>query len=168
MQTIKQSVYVDFKAVELEDAMKVAPLMDALNHSLSEEETCTIQMPKEAVCNVLKTLSDFGFRMSDGSCYKEPSTETNLPSPFPSETETDLIHKGTKLTLMFKSYDFPKVEIVKIVKNHLNIGLREAKDAVDTQKITLPHDVPKDTYNSLCFELNKFGIVCYVDNTCSK
>lgn len=168
MQTIKQSVYVDFKAVELEDAMKVAPLMDALNHSLSEEETCTIQMPKEAVCNVLKTLSGFGFRMSDGSYYKEQSKETNLPSPFPLGTKADLIHKGTKLALLFKSYDFPKIEIVRIVKNHLNIRLREAKDAVDTQKITLPHDVPKDTYNSLCFELSKFGIICCVDNSSSR
>lgn len=161
MQTIKQSVYVDFKAIELEEAMKIAPVMDILKVAAESKETASVEINSKIALNALKTLSDFGFRMSDGSCYKESQKETDFP--FPLGTKADLIHKGTKLVLMFKSYDFPRIEIIRIVKSHLTIGLREAKEAVDTQKITLPHDVPKDTYNSLCFELNKFGIICCVE-----
>lgn len=159
MKTVKQSVCVDFKAVELEDAMKVAPLMDTLNRSLSEEETCTIQMPREMVCNVLKTLSDFGFRMSDGSYYKELPEETNSPSP--SETEA-VIHKGSELVFVVINNTHSRLEIIKVIKERLGIFLKDAKECLDNKRITLPHDIAKDTFNKLRYALNDLGVRCYV------
>lgn len=160
MKTIEQSVCVDFKAVELEDAMKVAPLMDALNRSLSEKETCTIQMPREIVCNVLKILSDFGFRMSDGSYYKELPKEINPPSP--SETGVELVHKGTELVFVVTNNTHSRFEIIKTIKNHLGITLKDSKESLDNKRITLPHDIAKDTFNKLRYALNDLGVHCYV------
>lgn len=174
MKTVKQSICVDFKAVELEDAMKVAPLMDTLNRSLSEKETCTIQMPREMVCNVLKTLSDFGFRMSDGSYYKELPEEMNSPSPSKPGKDTletlkylkalrdaGLIYKGSELVFVFSYNPLARLEIIKTIKDYLGIGLKEAKEAFDTKKITLPHDILKETFNKMCIELKSHGIDCY-------
>lgn len=158
MKTIEQSICVDFKAVELEDAMKMAPLMDTLNRSLSEEETCTIQMPREMVCNVLKILSDFGFRMSDGSYYKELPKEATSPS----ETEAYLMHKGSILIFTLTDKAFARLEIIKTIRDYLSVELREAKEALDAEKIILPHDIAKDTFNRFLSKLKDLGVHCRV------
>lgn len=159
MKTVKQTIFVDFKAIELEDAMKMAPLMDTLNRSLSEEETCTIQMPREMVCNVLKILSDFGFRMSDGSYYKELPKEATSPS----ETEVELIHKGSELVFTVINNTHSRLEIIKTIKERLGISLEDAKKSLDNKRITLPHDITKDTFNKLRYALNDLRVRCYVD-----
>lgn len=82
MQTIKHSICVEFKAIELEDAMKVAPLMDILKTAADSGETISVVISNKIASNALKTLSNFGFRMSDGSYYKESQKETcSLPQP---------------------------------------------------------------------------------------
>lgn len=160
MQTIKQSVYVDFKAIELEEAMKVAPIMDILKVAAESKGTISAEIDSKIASNALKTLSDFGFRLSDGSYYKEPEQKTE------SQTESEIISAGTVIQLIMQKSPIEKVSIVKIIKNHIDIGLKEAKDAVDNEELILPHNITVNDYCSLKSELKAQDVSCNIAGLC--
>lgn len=162
MQTIKQSVSVEFKAVELEDAMKIAPVMDILKVAAECGGTISVGINHKIALNALKTLSDFGFRMSDGSYYKESEKETNH-SPQP-ETHEDscMICKGTNVKLDVSQSRVSFLQIISLIKNHFNIGLKEAKDAFDAKTLKIPYDITQDVYNNFKYELEKIGVLCTI------
>lgn len=160
MQTIKQSVYVDFKAVELEDAMKIAPLMDILKVAAESKEPTSVEIDSKIALNALKTLSNFSFRMSDGSYYKEPEQKTEI------QTKNEIISAGTVIRLTMQHLPMEKTPIVKIIKNHINIALNEAKDAVYNGELTLPHDITVNDYRSLESELKAKDVSCNIAESC--
>ena len=164
MQTIKQTVSVEFKAVELEDAMKMAPIMDILKVAAESGGTISVGINHKIALNALKTLSGFGFRMSDGSYYKEPEKETNL-SPQPEAHEDPcMICKGTIVKLDTSRYKGTSLQIVKLIKDHFTIGPKEAIDATDTKTLKIPYDVTQTAYNKFKNELEKIDVSCIIIN----
>lgn len=160
MQTIKQSIYVDFKAIELEEAMKIAPVMDILKVAAESKETTSVVIDSKIALNALKTLSDFGFRLSDGSCYKEPEQKAE------TQTESEIISAGTVIQLLMQKTPIEKVSIVKILKNHIDIEFKEAKNAVDNEKLTLPHNITVNDYRLLESELKAQDVSCNIAGLC--
>lgn len=162
MQTIKQSVSVEFKAVELEDAMKIAPVMDILKVAAECGGTISVGINHKIASNALKTLSDFGFRMSDGSYYKESEKEPNL-SPQPEAHEDScMICKGTIVKLDTSRYKGTSLQIVKLIKDHFTIGPKEAIDATDTKTLKIPYDITQTVYNKFKYELENIGVLCTI------
>lgn len=162
MQTIKQSVYVEFKAVELEDAMKMAPVMDILKVAAESGGTISVEINSKTALNALKTLSDFGFRMSDGSYYKESEKEANL-SPQPEAHEDScMICKGTNVKLDMSRFEGSPLTIMNAIKRYFDITLLEAKDAVNAKTLKIPRDTTQGVYNKFKDELEKMGVSCTI------
>lgn len=162
MQTIKQSVSVEFKAVELEDAMKMAPIMDILKVAAKSGGTISVGINHKIALNALKTLSDFGFRMSDGFYYKESEKETNLlPQPEAHE-DSFTICKGTNVKLDVSQAKASSLQIISLIKNSFNIGLKEAKDAFDAKTLKIPYDITQTVYNKFKYELENIGVLCTI------
>ena len=162
MQTIRQTVSVEFKAVELEDAMKMAPVMDILKVAAECGGTMSVGINHKIASNALKTLSSFGFRMSDGSYYKESEKETNL-SPQPKVHEDScMICKGTTVKFDTSRYEGTSLYAISLIKNHFNIGLKEAKDAFYAKTLKIPHDTTQTVYDKFKYELERMGISCTI------
>lgn len=156
MQTIKQSVYVDFKAIELEEAMKIAPVMDILKVAAESKESASVTIDSKVALNALKTLSDFGFRMSDGSYYKEPEQKTE------TQTESEIISAGTIIRLAAQKLPIEKAPIIKIIRTHIDIGVNETIHAIDNEELTLPHNITVNEYRLLESELEAKDVFCNI------
>lgn len=87
METITQNRPVAFRAIELAEAIVVAPLMDQFEEFVAKEADNSIPHPvnkqgEEEVCILLTArqmksiafvLSKLGFRTSNGSYFSNPS-----------------------------------------------------------------------------------------------
>lgn len=90
METITQNRPVAFRAIQLAEAIVVAPLMDQFEKFVTKEAENTMPHPAnnkgEKVANILLTdrqirsiafvLSELGFRTSNGSYFSNPSSNT--------------------------------------------------------------------------------------------
>lgn len=90
METITQNRPVAFRAIQLAEAIVVAPLMDQFEEFVTKEAENTMPHPankqgKEEVCILLTAkqiksiafvLSELGFRTSDGSYFSNQSSNT--------------------------------------------------------------------------------------------
>lgn len=156
MQTIKQSVYVDFKTVELEEAMKMAPVMDILKVASESKESASVTIDSKVALNALKTLSDFGFRMSDGSYYKEPEQKTE------TQTESEIISAGTIIHLAVQKLPIDKTPIIEVIRNHIDVEFNEAKQALENEGLILPHNITVNDYRQLESELEAKDVFCNI------
>lgn len=163
MKTVKRSVYVEFKAIELEDAMKVAPLMDILKTAADSGGAMSIVISDKIALSALKTLSDFGFRMSDGSYYKEPQEETKVSPQPEAHEDSRMIREGTIVKLGTCRFGGSPLQIVKIIKDHFRVGLKDAKDAVDSRILKIPYDITPETYVKFKNDLDKIGVPCILN-----
>lgn len=78
MKSIKQTVETSFTCIEIQDAIAVVPVMDALTMALEAQESVQIggiEISAEAALNIYKTLRNVGFCNSIG---RDPEIVTRL------------------------------------------------------------------------------------------
>lgn len=137
MKTVKQQAEVSFKLLDFADKVVMLPLMDKLSHALSStgdlelrtDNACDVLIERQHVERIFKVLNDLGCRTSLGESYEDVIKSLDLRE---------------KTILFLKDPGQCKLEIIKIVKDQLNIGLREAKDLVNS----CPVKVNLDNYST--------------------
>lgn len=101
METITQNRPVAFHAIQLAEAIVVAPLMDQFKESITKaenmpqpegEEIVSFLLTKEQVKRIAFVLSKLGFRASDGSYFSKPS-EPALKEPSPADVFNEMMQK---------------------------------------------------------------------------
>jgi large subunit ribosomal protein L7/L12 len=73
-----------------------------------------------------------------------------------SKQETKIVEK-TMFTVIMTSYGEDKINIIKKVRTILNLGLKEAKDFVETLPATIKKDIPKAEAESIKSDLEVSG-----------
>lgn len=139
MKTIVKQVEVPFHKLEFIDKVVMLPIMDKLALSVMTEEDLSIKTETDDFPiivsagkseRILKVLSDLGCRTSLGESYEDVIKSCNL------QKENQECHttqtESKKHTLQLLSFGHSKLETVKILKDSLLLGLKEAKDLVDS------------------------------------
>lgn len=158
MKTVKQQAEVSFQSLDFTDKVVMLPLMNLFAASIraNMKVNATIDMDEnmvnayitpEQTKKIFKVLSDLGCRTSLGENYEDVIKSDN------SQRKTILFLKGPIPIEI-------RLQIVKIIKEQLNIGLKEAKDLVDAcpTKIDLDnYSIPTAGYEYLLNELIMHG-----------
>lgn len=104
METITQNRPVAFHAIQLAEAIIIAPLMDQFKESITKAESMphpvnedgkemiNLILTKEQVKHMAFVLSRLGFRASDGSYFGKPS-EPSLKEPSPADVFNEMAQK---------------------------------------------------------------------------
>lgn len=105
METITQNRPIAFHAIQLAEAIVVAPLMDQFKESITKaasvprpvnngkKEIMSFFLTTEQVKHIAFVLSRFGFRASDGSYFFSEPSEPSLKEPSPEDVFEDMIQK---------------------------------------------------------------------------
>lgn len=156
MKTVKQQAEVSFKLLDFADKVVMLPIMNMLTESVKADKNMDIMIEETDVSTYLtpietkkifKVLSDLGCRTSLGENYEDIIKSDN------SQRKTILFLKGPIPIEI-------RLQIVKIIKEQLNIGLKEAKDLVDAcpTKIDLDnYTIPTAGYEYILGELIAHG-----------
>lgn len=67
------------------------------------------------------------------------------------------VAEKTNFDVNLKSSGAKKLDVIKAAKDLLGLGLKEAKELVDSAPVVIKKDVPKDEANTLKVELEKAG-----------
>ena len=158
MKTVKQQAEVSFKLLDFTDKVVMLPLMDLFATLIRTniKVDATIDMDKDVINEyitpeqakkIFKLLSDLSCRTSLGESYEDIIKSDN----------------SQRKTILFLKDPIPieiRLQIVKIIKEQLNIGLKEAKDLVDAcpTKIDLDnYTIPTADYEYILEELIAHG-----------
>lgn len=71
MKTIKQTVEISFKAIELNDAINLIPIMNILARACISPQKISIDIPELQIYKALKTLQKLGFVAEFEPLYSE-------------------------------------------------------------------------------------------------
>lgn len=154
MKTVKQQVEISFKSLDFSDKVVMLPIMEMLAESVKENKNIEITItvgntwhlePKYAR-KALKILSDLDCRTPVGENYEDIVKSDNSQEEW---HKILLLHPGTN-----------KLQIVKILKEKLNLGLKETKDLVDAHPIEIDltkYNVEKSNYLNILYSLKISG-----------
>lgn len=158
MKTVKQQAEVSFKLLDFADKVVMLPLMNmfaaAIRANMKVDVIITENMSNEYIIpeqtkKIFKLLSDLGCRTSLGESYEDIVKSDD----------------SQRKTILFLESPIPieiRLQIVKIIKEQLNIGLKEAKDLIDAcpTKIDLDnYSIPTAGYKYLLNELSMHGVM---------
>ena len=158
MKTVKQQAEVSFKLLDFADKVVMLPLMNmfaaAIRANMKVDIMITEDMLNEYITpeqtkKILKLFSDLGCRTSLGESYEDIIKSDD----------------SQRKTILFLESPIPieiRLQIVKIIKKQLNIGLKEAKDLIDAcpTKIDLDnYSIPTTGYKYLLNELSMHGVM---------
>lgn len=129
MKTVKQPAEIAFNALDFADKVVMLPIMDAVAQTTKDKEDVQICLDLESAKRIFKVLSDIGCRTSQGESYEDVIKSCN------SQKE---LHK-----IFFKNPGINRVQVIKILKENLNLGLKEAKDLSDSYPTIIDLDVYK-------------------------
>lgn len=163
MKTVKQQAEVSFKLLDFADKVVMLPIIGKLAESVKNNADLHISIDNddypifislEIAKKIFKILSDLGCRTASGESYEDIVKSDNS-----QEEISHIIH-----------IDDPgqnKLQIVKIIKEQLNLGLREAKDLVDSYPVDIDfhkYGMPAQGCEILLNLLLKAGCSCYLTN----
>lgn len=150
MKKIKQNIEVNANILSFKEKIALLPIVEILNAStrtnkavkLNVEDTLTISIQpevSETICKILKEIID--------------------------EDPKDIIGYNPKSILLVNS-GTNKMAVVKIIKDHLHLNLKEAKDLVDNAPVeihlkdyNISESEANDLYNLLVKEEANVKIV---------
>ena len=161
MKTVKQNVELKFSTLEFEDKVVLLPFMCKLADSVRNNVNLNINidaddnplfMIPEVSKKALKVLSDLGCRTASGESYEDIIESLNL--------QEEILH-----TIHIDNPGQNKLQIVEIIKKQLNLGIREAKDLVDSYPVDIDfhtYGMPAQGCEILLDLLLKAGCSCYL------
>lgn len=129
MKTVKQSAEIAFNALDFTDKVVMLPIMDAIAQTTKDKEDVQICLDLESAERICKVLSNLGCRTSQGESYED------IIKSYNSQKE---LHK-----IFFKNPGIDRLHVIKILKENLNLGLKEAKDLSDSYPTIIDLDVYK-------------------------
>lgn len=146
MKTIKQTTEIPYHHLEFSEKVVMLPIMDAIAQTMKDKEDVQICLDLESAERIYKVLSDLGCRTSRGENYKDIIKFCNSQEEW---HKIFLSHPGLN-----------KLQIVKILKEELNLELKEAKDLVDASPIEIDfieYNVNKTKYSDILSLLQQSG-----------
>ena len=129
MKTVKQTTEIPYYCMEFSEKIVMLPIMDTLAQTMKDKADVQIHLDLELAKKICKILSNLGCRTSQGESYED------IVKPCNSQKEW---HK-----IFFKDPGINKIQIVKILKEELNLRLKEAKDLADSYPIIIDLDAYK-------------------------
>lgn len=128
MKTVRQAVEIPYYCMEFSEKVMMLPIMDAIAQATKDKADIQISLDLELAKKICKILSNLGCYTSQGESYEDIIKSCNSQKEW---------HK-----IFFKNPGINKFNIIKILKEELNLGLKETKDLVDSY----PTIIDLDTY----------------------
>ena len=138
MKTVKQTAEIPYYCMEFSEKIVILPLVDKLAESIKNNANLNINIDKDAfpifisaetANKICKILSNLGCRTSQGESYEDIVKSCNSQKEW---------HK-----IFFKNPGINKIQIIKILKEELNLGIKEAKDLADSYPTIIDLDAYK-------------------------
>lgn len=129
MKTVKQATEIPYYCMEFSEKVMMLPIMDAIAQATKDKADIQISLDLELAKKIYKILSNLGCCTSQGESYEDIIKSCNSQKEW---------HK-----IFFKNPGTNKLNIIKIVKEELNLGLKEAKDLVDSYPTIIDLDAYK-------------------------
>lgn len=151
MKTVKQTAEIPYYCMEFSEKIVMLPIMDAMAQTIKDKENVQICLDLESAEKVCKILSNLGCRTSQGESYEDIIESCNSQEEW---HKIFLSHPGLN-----------RLQIVKILKEELNLGLKEAKDLVDASPIEIDfaeYNVNKAKYSDILSLLQQSGATVQV------
>lgn len=90
---------------------------------------------KMSVVDVMKLVSSIEKKFGVSSSLSAPSENTDVVKKVEEKTEFDIF---------LKSFGSNKISVIKAVRSTMTLGLKEAKDLVESSPVLIKSSVPKD------------------------
>lgn len=129
MKTIKQPTEIVFNALDFADKVVMLPIMDAVAQTTKDKEDVQICLDLESAERIFKVLSDIGCRTSQGESYEDVIKSCNSQEEW---------HR-----ILLKNPGVNRIQVVKVLKEELNLGLKEAKNLADCYPTIIDLDIYK-------------------------
>lgn len=146
MKTVKQATEIPYYCMEFSEKVMMLPIMDATAQTIKDKEDVQIYLDLESSKKICKILSNLGCCTSQGESYEDIVKSCNSQEEW---HKIFLSHPGLNM-----------LQIVKILKEELNIGLKEAKDLVDASPIEIDfaeYNVNETKYSDILSLLQQSG-----------
>ncbi len=85
-----------------------------------------------------------------------PQTVSTEKSPVPSP---EVVEDKTEFKVILKSFGDKKIQVIKVIRQFTGLGLKEAKDLVESAPATVKEGVNKEEAEKIKTELEKEGAV---------
>lgn len=146
MKTVKQAAEIPYHCMEFSEKVVMLPIMDTVAQTMKDKEDAQICLDLESANKVCQILSKMGCRTSQGESYEDIVKSCNSQE---EQHRIFLSHPGLN-----------KLQIIKILKENLNLGIKEAKDLVDASPIEIDfarYNVNKTKYSDILSLLQQSG-----------
>lgn len=150
MKTIKQTTEIPYHHLEFSEKVVMLPIMDAVTQTIKDKEDAQICLDLESANKVCQILSNLGCRTSQGESYEDIIKSCN------SQEE---LHR-----IFLKNPGVNRLQIISVLRNELNLGLKEAKDLVDTSPVEIDfaeYNIDKTKYSNILTLLQRSGATVY-------
>lgn len=151
MKTVKQNAEISYHCIEFSEKVVMLPIMDAIAQTTKDKESVQIYLDSETAKKICKILSNLGCRTSQGESYEDIVRSCNSQKEW---------HK-----IFFKNPGLNKIKIIKILKEELNLGLKETKDLVDSYPTVINLDaykIERSKYPNVLSLLEQAGAVVQI------
>ena len=150
------------------------PIMDRLAKFVKNNEDIEMSVTYDAHCieseqanKILKVLSDLGCRTSLGESYEDIVKSRDSQEKNEENQECHATQAESKKYILQLFNPGPsklaKLETVKTIKESLFLGLKEAKDLVDSCPVSInlrEHQIKESEYEALLDLLKRKGCTC--------
>ncbi len=130
---------------------------------MSEEATATIEVPKEIkdlgdklVELTLKQAVDLGNYLKDEYGI-EPAAGGAVMVAGPGAGGGEEAEEKTSFDVILKGPGDKKIQVIKVVREATGLGLKEAKELVDSAPKAIKEGLPKDECEALAEKLKEQG-----------
>lgn len=103
---------------------------------------------KMSIMNVMELISDM---------EKKFGVSSSIPTSTTSTTTTETIEEKTEFDVLLKSIGGNKISVIKAVRSATGLGLKEAKDLVESTPTIIKERITKEAAESLKKILNETG-----------
>ena len=146
MKTVKQTAEIPYYYMEFSEKVVMLPIMDAIAQTTKDKADVQIYLNLELAKKICKILSNLGCRTSQGESYEDIFKSYNSQKEW---------HK-----IFLKNSGINPISVVKILKEKLNLGLKEAKDLADSYPIVIDLDaykIERSKYPNILYLLEQAG-----------
>ena len=146
MKTIKHTIEIPYHCLEFSEKVVMLPIIDAVAQTIKDKENVQICLDLESAEKICRILSNLGCRTSQGESYEDIIKSNN------SQKEWH--------TILLADPGTNKLQIIKILRERLNLGIKEAKDLVDAHPTEIDlakYNVEKSNYLDILYSLEMSG-----------